>query len=132
MMHGKTAFILSENTMNRSRIEEILLKEEMEVFSFDSIEAAQKNFTRFKPDVVFVDRRFRGKPAGLSFCRWVRKNHPEPYSILIILSILSKTKEINEALDAGADDYLVKPYNQWNIRTRLRVALRWLSRIQES
>ena len=52
-----------------------------------------------------------------------------PYVFVIALSTLGQIREIEEALAAGADDYLMKPYNPFQIRTRIMVGLRWLAYI---
>jgi DNA-binding response OmpR family regulator len=45
----------------------------------------------------------------------------------VVLSALSHVKEIKEGLVAGVDDYLVKPHNRFQLRTRILVGMRWLN-----
>ena len=42
---------------------------------------------------------------------------------------MNRLNEIKEGLGAGVDDYLIKPYNQFPARSRVRVRVRWLTYI---
>jgi DNA-binding response OmpR family regulator len=42
---------------------------------------------------------------------------------------MSQLDEIKTGLEAGVDDYLVKPHNPFQIRSRVLVAMRWLTYI---
>ena len=74
-------------------------------------------------DVYLVDL---GLPDadGLQFIRATRTWTQRP---IIVLSARSQEREKVEALDAGADDYLVKPFGVDELHARLRVALRHAS-----
>jgi diguanylate cyclase (GGDEF)-like protein len=61
---------------------------------------------------------------GLEVCREVRRNHEVPYVYFILLSARDDKNDLNRAFDCGADDYLVKPCNSFELRIRLRAAAR--------
>jgi DNA-binding response OmpR family regulator len=44
-------------------------------------------------------------------------------------SVMGQLQEIREGLNLGVDDYLVIPYNPFQIRSRVLVGMRWLSYI---
>ena len=71
-------------------------------------------------DLVILDMMMPGMD-GLQVCREVRKRSGMP---IIILSALSDETRIVQALDAGADDYLVKPFRVRELRARIRAVLR--------
>lgn len=79
------------------------------------IEAATR-----KPDLVILDL---GLPDGdgIDFIREVRQWSQMP---IIVLSARSEETDKIAALDAGADDYLSKPFGIGELQARLRVALR--------
>jgi len=79
------------------------------------IEAATR-----KPDLVILDL---GLPDGdgLDFIREVRQWSQMP---IIVLSARAEETDKIAALDAGADDYLSKPFGIGELQARLRVALR--------
>ena len=43
------------------------------------------------------------------------------------MSAMNQMEEIEQGLEAGVDDYLLKPFNPIQLRARALVALRWLS-----
>ena len=75
------------------------------------------------PDVVFLDL---GLPDmdGLEVIRRIRSWSSMP---IIVISARSEDEDKIEALDAGADDYLTKPFSVEELLARLRVTLRRLS-----
>jgi len=61
---------------------------------------------------------------GLEVCRRLRKQEdPEPPYILILTSQSSK-KDVVNALDSGADDFIAKPFDHEELRARIRVGAR--------
>ena len=77
-------------------------------------------FTEWQPDLVITDLQM---PVmnGLEVCRRVRDVSDVP---LIVLSVRDEEKAIVEALDAGADDYVTKPFSTAELLARVRSALR--------
>ena len=83
-------------------------------------------FRSFSPDVVVSDWRMP-ELSGLDLCRLIRDRHgPErgDYAYFIIVSAQGNLDEILEGMDAGADDYLVKPLDPDDLRARLVAATR--------
>ena len=73
-----------------------------------------------RPDVVLLDLAMPGI-GGLEACRQIRARWPVP---IIVLSVMGEETDKVEALDAGADDYLTKPFGMGELVARIRVALR--------
>ena len=63
---------------------------------------------------------------GIEVCREVRSHRDRPYTYLILLSSKESKREIVEGLEAGADDYLTKPYDEDELKARLRTGERIL------
>jgi len=76
--------------------------------------------TIFKPDLIILDL---GLPDidGREVVRQIREWTPLP---IIILSVKDQEQEKIAALDAGADDYLTKPFGVGELMARMRVSLR--------
>jgi two-component system KDP operon response regulator KdpE len=74
----------------------------------------------FKPDVVLLDLVMPDM-SGVEVCRELRKASHVP---VIVLSVVGEERRKVEALDAGADDYLTKPFGMNELLARIRVALR--------
>lgn len=65
--------------------------------------------------------------SGLEFCRTVRSSGFRHYVYLILLTARSDKSDLLEGLNAGADDFLTKPFDAQVLRARLRVAERILT-----
>ncbi len=62
--------------------------------------------------------------TGPEVCRRVREMHREPYTYILLLTSKNTKGETVEGLEAGADDYIVKPFDQHELQVRLRVGKR--------
>ena len=83
--------------------------------------------TQYMPDVILVDL---GLPDvdGLDLIKSIREWCK---AAIIVISARWKENEKVAALDAGADDYLTKPFGMQELSARIRVALRHRSRTKE-
>jgi len=90
------------------------------VFEADTGQAALSSFTAVRPDLVILDL---GLPDldGIEVTRLLRQWTPIP---IVILSVRGQEADKIAALDAGADDYLTKPFGTGELLARMRVALR--------
>jgi two-component system KDP operon response regulator KdpE len=79
------------------------------------------------PDVVLLDLNLPDKD-GLAVLKEIRAFSAVP---VIILTVKSADAEKEQLLDAGADDYLVKPFSLTELLARIRVALRHSINMQE-
>ena len=63
---------------------------------------------------------------GIEFCRAIRTIPTEHYVYILLLTSLDKKDELIAGLDAGADEYLVKPLHEIELAARLKAARRIL------
>ena len=77
-------------------------------------------FARRRPDVVILDLNLPGLD-GLEVCREIRRKSDVP---IIMLTARGEVDERVEGLDAGADDYLPKPFKFKELLARVRAVLR--------
>jgi two-component system KDP operon response regulator KdpE len=85
----------------------------------DGYEALQM-MRSWPPDLLITDLRMP-KMDGLELCRQVRATSQIP---IIVLSVRGEERTKVEALDAGADDYVTKPFSTKELLARVRAALR--------
>ncbi|HEY6935745.1 MAG TPA: response regulator transcription factor [Terriglobales bacterium] len=78
---------------------------------------AMKDWT---PDLVITDLSMPNMD-GLALCRHIREQSQVP---IIVLSVKGEERTKVEALDAGADDYVTKPFNINELLARVRAGLR--------
>jgi len=62
--------------------------------------------------------------TGPEVCRKVRETRREPYTYILLLTSKNSKDETIEGLEAGADDYIVKPFDQQELSVRLRAGKR--------
>jgi two-component system KDP operon response regulator KdpE len=74
----------------------------------------------WSPDLLITDLRMPNMD-GLDLCRHVRSKSRIP---IIVLSVRGEERIKVEALDAGADDYVTKPFSTIELLARVRAALR--------
>ncbi|MBV9258751.1 MAG: response regulator transcription factor [Ktedonobacteraceae bacterium] len=82
-------------------------------------------FQQHRPDLVLLDLMLPGM-SGLEVCRWIRTTSNTP---IIVLSVKGAEKDKVQALDAGADDYILKPFGMNEVLARIRAALRHAARV---
>jgi two-component system cell cycle response regulator len=75
------------------------------------------------PEIAILDWMMPGLD-GPEVCRRVRAAGAEPYRYLILLTSKSGRDDLVDGLNAGADEYLSKPFEPTELRARLRVAER--------
>lgn len=64
------------------------------------------------------------KMDGVEVCKRVRRLVDRPYIYLVLLTAKSQKEEIAAGLEAGADDYVIKPFDPDELRARLKVGQR--------
>jgi two-component system KDP operon response regulator KdpE len=82
----------------------------------EAIELARKE----KPDLILLDVNMPGM-GGIEACREIRRSSEAP---IIMLTVRNAERDKVLALDAGADDYVVKPFGIEELLARIRAALR--------
>ncbi|MCJ7824109.1 MAG: response regulator, partial [Anaerolineales bacterium] len=80
-----------------------------------------------QPDVIILDLLMPGMD-GWDVCEKIREFSDVP---ILILSALGSPGSVARALDAGADDYLIKPVHASLLASRLRTLVRRRLRVEE-
>lgn len=84
--------------------------------------SALDTFHDWHPDVIITDLQMP-EMDGIELCRAIRKISATP---IIVLSVKGEEKTKIEALDAGADDYITKPFSIDELLARVRATVRRL------
>ncbi|HDG1691952.1 TPA: two-component system response regulator KdpE [Kluyvera georgiana] len=115
-----SVLIVEDEHAIRRFLRTALEAEDLRVFDAETLQRGLLEAATRKPDLVILDL---GLPDGdgLDFIRDIRQWSPVP---IIVLSARSEESDKIAALDAGADDYLSKPFGIGELQARLRVALR--------
>jgi diguanylate cyclase (GGDEF)-like protein len=88
-------------------------------------EAGWRRFIEDEPDVLITDLLMPGM-HGLELCRRVRSHAATHggYTYVILTTVLGDREDVVRGMEAGADDYLVKPVEPFDLHTRLIAARR--------
>lgn len=112
--------VIEDDREIRAMIQSSLSVEGFEVQTAVSLSEARALLAHKTPDIVVLDL---GLPDGdgAQLVRELRKQHATP---VIVVSARHQEAQKIELLDAGADDYLTKPFSVGELLARMRVALR--------
>ncbi|KAB8306243.1 two-component system response regulator KdpE [Erwinia endophytica] len=115
-----SVLIIEDEKAIRRFLRTALEDQALRVFEAETLQRGLLEAATRKPDLVILDL---GLPDGdgIDFIRDFRQWSPIP---IIVLSARSDEQVKIAALDAGADDYLSKPFGVGELQARLRVALR--------
>ena len=110
--------IVEDNTELRSYIsdqfrEEYLIEEARD--GEEGIEKAIKNI----PDLIISDIMMP-RMDGIEFCRRIKTNDRTSHIPVVMLTARADTESRIEGLETGADDYVIKPFNIQELRTRVK------------
>jgi two-component system KDP operon response regulator KdpE len=83
-------------------------------------EEALRLFEEWDPDLIVTDLMMPGM-TGVDLCRAIRRKSRTP---ILVLSVRDQEHAKVEALDAGADDYVTKPFSIQELLARIRAHLR--------
>jgi two-component system KDP operon response regulator KdpE len=119
MSAGKILVVDDEPQIRRV-MKVILVGERYEVVEARSGETALVRFREFLPDLVLLDLNMPGM-GGLETCREIRETSDVP---IVILTVRNEEQRKVELLDAGADDYITKPFSKKELLARIRAAMR--------
>ncbi len=82
------------------------------------------------PRLAILDWMMPGRD-GIEICRQIRREPRSSYVYLLLVTTKTRTEDIVHGLEAGADDYLTKPYDPQELRCRIKSGERLL-RLEEA
>ncbi|HRQ36733.1 MAG TPA: response regulator [Chloroflexota bacterium] len=114
----------------RQTMEMLLLREGYELsFAADGYEALA-HLDEESADVILLDVMMPGMD-GFELCERLRRNPKWQHVPIILVTALDSKQDLARGLEAGADDFLHKPYNGLELRARVRSMLRIKQRHDE-
>jgi diguanylate cyclase (GGDEF)-like protein len=116
--------IADDSIVSRHLLEATLRKWGYEVVSAcDGTQAWELLQQPDAPQVAILDWVMPGM-TGPEVCRLVRQKNKEPYTYLLLLTSKSLKEDLIEGMESGADDYITKPFDQHELKVRLRAGSR--------
>jgi two-component system KDP operon response regulator KdpE len=119
---GMRVLIVDDEPSLLAAMKPLLRSRGYEVSTAVSGRGALDAVERDRPDLIVLDLALPDTD-GIEICRLIRDGSSTP---IIVLSARGKESDKVAALDAGADDYVTKPFGTEELMARIRVALRRL------
>ena len=121
-MRRQKILIVDDNPKNRAICEEIF-EEDFDLVHAEDGTSALRLARERHPDVVLLDVMMPGV-NGYEVCQRMKADPDIGHIPVIIVSAKGQTNEIIEGFDSRADDYIVKPFVNSELRARVRAILR--------
>ena len=123
-LKGARILIAEDNYLNRIVIKTILDKYGVDIDNAENGKIAIEKVKANKYHLIFMDVQMP-EMDGLQATRWIRNNINADIPI-VGLSANALTEEVNDCLNAGMSDYLIKPYTETEL---LKVVLNWIGKV---
>ena len=119
-MTAKRILVIDDEFQITRVLKRSLIAHRYDVRTASDGESGLDLFHDFHPDLVITDLSMP-EMSGIEVCREIRRESSVP---VLILSVRGEERTKVEALDAGADDYITKPFGMDELLARVRAALR--------
>ncbi|MFM2000499.1 MAG: hypothetical protein RL204_2446, partial [Bacteroidota bacterium] len=123
-LKGVKILVAEDNYLNRIVIKTILDKYGVIIENAENGKIAIEKVKANKYHLIFMDVQMP-EMDGLQATRWIRNNSNTDIPI-VGLSANALTEEVNDCLNAGMSDYLIKPYTETEL---IQIIIKWLEKI---
>lgn len=123
-LEPKRILIAEDHFVSRHLLERNLTNWGFQVHAAEDGEAALRILEGENPPSLVLIDWMMPKMDGLEVCRRVRARVGRPFTYILLLTAKNRKDELDAALEAGVDEYVIKPYDAGELRTRLKVARR--------
>lgn len=118
----KKILIVEDNPETADMIQASLELTGYRVVKLHAVGQALQALIRESPDLVLLDVMMPDV-SGLELCRYVRRDPRFEKLPIVVMSAMAQAEDIKAGLDAGATNYLTKPFTQDEFLTAVRQAL---------
>ena len=115
--------VVDDDWMNREVLEAYLVDDGYDVMLAHDGPAALQLVQERPPDLVLLDIKLPGM-NGYEVCKWLKSDDRTQFTPVVMVTALVNDEDKIQAIDAGADDFLTKPFNSLMMMTRIRSLLR--------
>ena len=123
---GMKILVAEDDRDSRELLTWILQKLGYQVVAAENGKEAWEVFRRGRFRLVISDV-LMPELDGLELCRRIRNHQQSKYTYVMIMTALIGKKDYLEGMEAGADDFVTKPFDPDELKARLRVAERIIS-----
>lgn len=120
--HSKI-LVADDNVQNCELIDAYLSEEGYELSLAYDGQQTIKRVEELQPDLVLLDIMMP-KLSGYEVCQWIKSNPRTKDIPVLMVTALNEQGDIEKAVRAGCDDFLTKPVNSLELKTRVKSLLR--------
>jgi len=114
--------IIEDDTVLRELLEFLLQREGYQTKCCNDGATAQEQLQTYTPDLVLLDLQLP-IVSGAELIQWLRDRESSQHLPILVLTSLQEDDDIANALDSGANDYMVKPFQPKELQARIRKLL---------
>jgi CheY-like chemotaxis protein len=123
-LEPKRILIAEDHFVSRHLLERNLTNWGFQVQAVEDGEAAWKVLEGENPPAIVLIDWMMPKMDGLEVCRRIRARVGQPFTYVLLFTAKNHRDEIEKAMAAGVDEYVIKPFDSDELRARLAVARR--------
>jgi putative two-component system response regulator len=117
--------VADDETVSLTTLKAFATRLGYDVLAASDGEAAYRVWERERPGIVVTDWEMPGM-SGLELCARIRAEMGEDYTYIIVVTGRGNTEDVIQGMEAGADDYIAKPFNRDELGVRIRAGERVL------
>jgi len=122
--------VVDDSPVARKIVEQSLPKDEYALLSASTGHQAESIFAEHHPPIVITDW-LMPDISGVELCQKIRAENTGHHTHVILVTGVTEKDRIVGALEAGADDYVTKPFHPGELLARVRVGRRLVEQSQE-
>jgi DNA-binding NarL/FixJ family response regulator len=130
MMKNRKILILEDELIVGLDLQEILIHEGYKTNLVHNFDDGMLELTTFSPQLVLCDINLNGKSNGIDFAKEVNKLYP--FTEIIYITSYTSIKYTEEADVTQPINYIVKPWNEEQIKVAIRIAFKYIDSKKEN
>lgn len=120
---GSKILIADDNQQNCELLDAYLADEDYQIAMAHDGQQTLDRVADWHPDLILLDIMMP-KLSGYEVCQRLKKSEATAKIPILMVTALNETGDIEKAVAAGCDDFLTKPVNHLELKTRVRSLLR--------
>ncbi|NJN95862.1 MAG: response regulator [Anaerolineales bacterium] len=122
-MEFNTVLIVDDEELGRETLEDLLVTQGFHLIYASNGPEALEKAAKFTPDIILLDVMMPGM-NGYEVCQRLRANPALAEVPIIMVTALEDRKSRLQGIEAGADDFISKPFDRLELRARVKATLR--------
>ena len=122
-MRTPRILVVDDEEKNVKLIKGMLMQEDYNIYGCLSGVEALKSLQNFKPDLILLDI-LMPEMDGFELCKMLKENVTTRIIPIVMITALKEQEDRKKALDTGAEDFLTKPLDRFELLARVKSLLR--------